>query len=117
MGGDCAASRVQLHIMIIFPPWNSFDKQRSQTVTRRRAIPLPSNIPYILLLRVSLVHVAALKPPSRLSTQLFAYLFLIRNKAASATSSGLPNRPDGTRLMVSASIPFGKPKGKGRDDM
>lgn len=34
----------------------------------------------------------ALNPPSRLSTQLFAYLFLAKNTAASAISEDFPKR-------------------------
>jgi hypothetical protein len=50
----------------------------------------------------------ALKPPSRFSTQLFAYSFLARKSAASAISSGLPKRLSGifarALLLALASI-------------
>jgi hypothetical protein len=45
-------------------------------------------------LRVYADHIA-LRPPSRLRTQLFAYWFEARKTAASAISSGVPNRFSG----------------------
>jgi hypothetical protein len=45
--------------------------------------------------RLSEIDQVALSPPSRLSTQLFAYSFLARNTAASATSSAIPKRFSG----------------------
>jgi hypothetical protein len=48
----------------------------------------------------------ALNPPSRFSTQLFAYSFVAKNRAASATSEACPNRPRGM-----ASIAFDRASG------
>jgi hypothetical protein len=45
-----------------------------------------------VLARDRKIDQVALKPPSRLSTQLLAYSFLARNIAASATSQGFPKR-------------------------
>jgi len=42
----------------------------------------------------------ALNPPSRLRTQLLAYLFRARNSAASAISAGSPNRFRGMALRA-----------------
>lgn len=43
----------------------------------------------------------ALKPPSRLSTQLFAYLFVARKTAASAISLASPKRDRGMAFKAS----------------
>ena len=48
----------------------------------------------------------ALNPPSRFRTQLFAYLFVAKNRAASATSDVSPNRPRGMDSMA-----FERPSG------
>lgn len=43
----------------------------------------------------------ALNPPSRLRTQLFAYLFVAKKTAASAISAASPKRFRGTAFMAS----------------
>lgn len=43
----------------------------------------------------------ALNPPSRFRTQLFAYLFVAKNRAASATSEASPKRPRGMESTAS----------------
>lgn len=43
----------------------------------------------------------ALNPPSRFSTQLFAYLFVTRKTAPSAISEGRPNLLMGMEFMAS----------------
>ena len=53
--------------------------------------------------RYNIVYYTALNPPSRFITQLFAYSLLAKNTAASAISSGAPNRPSG---MLSFNLSF-----------